>query len=127
METEVIRRVLIIEDNADSAETIKMLLELQTHTVEVASDGKSGVAFALTFKPDVIICDIGLPGEMDGLEVAETLRKNSEFDSIFLIALSGYGQREDIERSKKAGFDEHLIKPADFDKLLSLVKTKGLV
>lgn len=126
METEVIRRVLIIEDNADSAETIKMLLELQTHTVEIASDGKSGVAFALTFKPDVIICDIGLPGEMDGLEVAETLRKNSEFDSIFLIALSGYGQREDIERSKKAGFDEHLIKPADFDKLLNLVKTKKI-
>ena len=121
MNTKLSHRILIIEDNADSAESLKMLLEINDHDVEVASDGESGLRMALDFEPQVIVCDIGLPGELDGLEVAKLLRQNEKMQSVYMIALSGYGQAEDVKAARRAGFNQHLVKPADFDKLIGMV------
>jgi two-component system, sensor histidine kinase len=107
------KRVLVIEDNVDSAESMRMLLELAGHELEIALDGSEGVASAAKFQPDVVICDIGLPGSMDGYAVAGALRSKTELNRTFLIALTGYGQLEDQQRAKRAGFDVHLTKPVD--------------
>lgn len=115
------RRILIIEDNIDSAESLRLLLTLDNHSVEVAHDGQSGLTKAKTFTPEIIICDIGLPGTLDGYQVAEKLRADENFNDVFLIALSGYGQAEDLEQSQHIGFNRHLTKPADFDVLLGLI------
>jgi two-component system CheB/CheR fusion protein len=114
------RRILVIEDNIDSAKTTQMLLELQGHQVQVAYGGLHGIETAQTFKPEVIILDIGLPG-MDGYEVARRLRKLPGTEKILLIALSGYGQADDIQKSTEAGFDHHLVKPADTNQLQALI------
>jgi two-component system CheB/CheR fusion protein len=114
------KRILVIEDNADASMTTKMLLELQGHTVQTAVDGLSGIKTAQTFKPEVILLDIGLPGT-DGYEVARCLRKLPETEKTLLIALSGYGQTEDRRRSKEAGCDHHLVKPVDAVKLRALI------
>ena len=116
----LMKRILVIEDNADASMTTKMLLELQGHTVQTAVDGLSGIKAAQTFKPEVILLDIGLPG-MDGYEVARRLRKLPETEKALLIALSGYGQAEDRRKSKEAGCDHHLVKPADAAKLRALI------
>ena len=120
--SETPRRILVIEDNFDSAETLKALLELQNHTLEIAYDGKSGIEKSLTFAPEIVICDIGLPDDFDGYKVAQTIRKNEKLQPVCLIALSGYGQKEDIQQSVASGFDFHLVKPADFDKLFKLIE-----
>lgn len=122
MNTKLSHRILIIEDNADSAESLKLLLEINDHDVEIAPDGESGLQRALEFEPQVIVCDIGLPGELDGLEVAKLLRRHEKMRSVYMIALSGYGQAEDVQAARQAGFNQHLIKPADFDKLIGLVE-----
>jgi CheY-like chemotaxis protein len=122
MKTKLSHRILIIEDNIDSAESLKMLLEINDHKVEIAADGESGLEKALEFEPQVIVCDIGLPGELDGLEVAKLLRRHEKMQSVYMIALSGYGQAEDISATHQAGFNQHLVKPADFDKLINLVE-----
>jgi two-component system CheB/CheR fusion protein len=114
------KRILLIEDNVDAAMTTKMLLELQGHTVQTAVDGPSGIGIAQQFQPEVILLDIGLPG-MDGYEVARRLRKLPETAKVPLIALSGYGQKEDRQKSKEAGFDHHLVKPADIEQLAALI------
>ena len=115
------RRVLVIEDNFDSAETLQTFLDIYGHQVSVAHSGKSGLATAEEFLPEVIICDIGLSGELDGFDVARAVRRLEQLKSVFLIALSGYGQPEDKEKSQRAGFDLHLVKPTDFDALLELL------
>ncbi len=115
------QRVLIIEDDADSAESLKMLLELNACAVETASDGESGLAAARSFKPQIIICDIGLPGKINGLEIAQIIKQDDSLHPVHLIALSGYGQTEDIKKTQNAGFHHHLVKPADFDKLINLI------
>jgi two-component system, chemotaxis family, CheB/CheR fusion protein len=120
-DSEKSRRILIIEDNFDSAETLKALLEMQSHTLEVAYDGKSGIEKSSTFTPEVIICDIGLPGDLDGYDVAKIIRENERLKPITLIALSGYGQKEDVQKAIESGFDFHLVKPPDFDKLFRLI------
>jgi len=107
------KRVLVIEDNVDSAESMRMLLELAGHELEIALDGSEGLVSAAKFQPDVVICDIGLPGKMDGYAVAGALRSKTELNRTFLIALTGYGQLEDQQRAKRAGFDVHLTKPVD--------------
>lgn len=122
MKTKLSHRILIIEDNADSAESLKMLLEINNHNVEISADGESGVQKAFEFEPQVIVCDIGLPGKLDGLEVAKLLRQNKKTQSVYMIALSGYGQAEDVQATRQAGFNHHLVKPADFDKLIGLVE-----
>jgi CheY-like chemotaxis protein len=106
------RRVLVIEDNVDAAETLKEALELNDHRVEVAFTGPEGLEKARTFKPDVVLCDIGLPG-LNGFEVARAIRGDPELGSITLVALSGYALPEDIDRAKAAGFDLHVPKPPD--------------
>ena len=106
------QRVLIIEDNCDSAATLRALLECYGHDVETAHSGPAGVKTARVFRPDVVLCDLGLP-EMDGFQVAGVLRRDPITASSRLIAVSGYGQEEDRRRSKEAGFDLHLTKPVD--------------
>jgi two-component system, chemotaxis family, CheB/CheR fusion protein len=90
------------------------------HTVETAHSGKDGIQTARRFCPDVVLCDIGLPG-MDGYAVAQAMRQEPEFHDIFMIAITGYGQREDERRSIKAGFDVHLTKPVDLKTLQNLL------
>ena len=102
--------VLLVEDNADAAESTKLVLELMGHIVTHASDGNEAITLARRLHPDVVLCDIGLPG-MSGYEVAAKLRQESK--DCRLIALTGYGQQEDHHRAKGAGFDLHLTKPVD--------------
>ena len=120
--TGVSRRILVIEDNLDSAETLQTFLDIYGHQVAVAYSGQSGLETAARLLPEVIICDIGLSGELDGFDVAAGVRNHELLKSVFLIALSGYGQQEDKAKSKSAGFDHHLVKPTDFDALLELLK-----
>jgi CheY-like chemotaxis protein len=117
-------RVLVVEDNKDAAESLQMLLETYGYQVEVAHTGPEGVRAAESHRPDVIICDIGLPG-MDGYRVAEALRGNPLTAAVRLIALTGYGQEEDRRRAKEAGFDEHLTKPADPVALEAVIAATG--
>ncbi len=107
------RRVLIVEDNADAAESLQMLLELSGFEVTTAADGMSGLETTRRFHPDVVLCDIGLPGGLDGYGVARELRADSTLHSVRLIALTGYGQAEDQRRAYAEGFDLHLTKPVD--------------
>jgi CheY-like chemotaxis protein/two-component sensor histidine kinase len=109
-------RVLVIEDNVDSAQCLKMVLEMNKHVVEVAYSGSAGIEKAHAFRPDVVLCDIGLPG-MNGFEVARSMRGDPDLHAVPLIALSGYARAEDIEKAMAAGFDVHLAKPPDFEVL----------
>jgi signal transduction histidine kinase/DNA-binding response OmpR family regulator len=115
------RRVLVIEDNPDSAESMRMLLALSGHQVEVAPTGVSGMERAREFRPEVVLCDIGLPGGMDGYAVARAMRQDPELSSTYLIASTGYGQAEDQRRCREAGFDAHLTKPVDLAELQRLL------
>jgi signal transduction histidine kinase/CheY-like chemotaxis protein len=105
-------RILVVEDNLDSAESLRMFLELFGHGVTLAHTGPDGVAAARALRPDVVLCDIGLPG-MDGFAVAGTLRRHPDTAATRLIAVTGYGQEEDRRRALSAGFDIHLVKPVD--------------
>jgi PAS domain S-box-containing protein len=114
-------RVLVIEDNRDAAESLRMLLSLAGHQVAVAHAGQLGLDLARQTPPDIVLCDIGLPGGMDGYDVARALRKDLQLAAVQLIALSGYGQEEDQRRARQAGFDRHLTKPVDPVALLALL------
>ncbi|MBI5546490.1 MAG: PAS domain S-box protein [Deltaproteobacteria bacterium] len=114
------RRVLVIEDNVDAAESLREVLELGEHAVEVAYAGAAGIDKARTFRPDVVLCDIGLPG-MDGYQVARAIREDSELRKTALVALTGYAAPEDVAKSKEAGFDAHLAKPPKLEKLEELL------
>lgn len=109
-------RVLLIEDEEDAAKTMGMLLELLGHEVHLAHTGPQGVKKATAVKPTIIICDIGLPG-LDGFAVAERLRQSEITASIPLIALTGYGERDFVNRAKAAGFDYHITKPASIEEI----------
>jgi PAS domain S-box-containing protein len=113
-------RVLIVDDNVDAAAALEMLLQESGHRVRVAHTGPAGMAVALEFRPDVMLLDIGLP-EMDGWEVAKRIRREPTFHGITLVAMTGYGQRTDQQRSQKAGFDHHLIKPVKVGNLRQLL------
>ena len=120
-------RILVIEDCVDAAESMEMLLHLMGHDVEKAYDGPVGVEIAKRYLPEIVICDIGLPGPMDGYAVAEVLRHDFPRGSAFMIALTGYGQLEDQRRSHEAGFDFHVTKPADpkeLEKLLASLSSQ---
>ncbi len=112
--------ILVIEDNVDAAETIAEVLRMEGHRVHIATDGLSGITRARELKPEVVVCDIGLP-DVDGYEVARELRKDAALRSTRLIALSGYAQPEDRERAREAGFEAHLGKPAPLDELNEIV------
>jgi len=114
------RRVLIVEDHPDGREMLRLLLELHGHIVEAAADGREGVAKALAWAPEVAILDIGLP-VLDGFEVARRVRA-ALGRGVLLIALSGYDLPEYVRRAFEAGFDHHLVKPADTGRLLRLLQ-----
>jgi PAS domain S-box-containing protein len=113
-------KVLVVEDHRDAADSLRILLEMSGYQVTVAYTGPDGVRAAEEHRPDVVVCDIGLPG-MDGYRVARALRENPATATTRLIALTGYGQDEDRRRAREAGFDEHLTKPADPAALESLL------
>jgi PAS domain S-box-containing protein len=115
------RRVLLVEDNLDGAETLAILLRLWGHDVRLAHDGSSALAAAREFRPEVVLLDIGLPHGMNGFEVAQRLRQEPESAHVLLVALTGYGQAEDRQRSRAAGFDLHLVKPVDVNALQELL------
>jgi PAS domain S-box-containing protein len=119
-------RVLIVEDNRDAAESLRMLLELTGHEVAVAHTGQAGLETARGFRPDVVLCDIGLPGGMDGYAVVRALRADPELYGVTAIALSGYGQEEDQRKARQAGFDHHLTKPASPEEIERLLRIKGV-
>jgi DNA-binding response OmpR family regulator len=115
------RRVLVVEDNEDACEMLSILLTQNGHQVQVAHDGPSGLRAALTFRPDIGLLDLGLPG-FDGYALAQKIRAHDAGKGIYLVALTGYGQSEDRVRTKKAGFDDHLVKPLDVNQLALLLQ-----
>lgn len=118
------RRVLIIEDNLDAATSLRFVLELDQHQVEVAVDGHEGIARARQFNPDVVLCDIGLP-DMDGYEVVRAFRGDNALAHTFIVALSGYALPEDRTRAAQAGFDGHLAKPVAIESIEELIASSG--
>ena len=116
------RRVLVIEDAADVAAAMRLVLEMDGHQVTVAHNGPDGVVAALALRPEVVLCDIGLPG-MDGYAVARTMRADPALRDAFLVALSGYTQSADIVCARAAGFDEHIAKPPSIDKVRRILDT----
>ena len=106
------RRILVVDDNRDSAESMAVLLRLQGHETETAFHGNDVLPTARKFRPHLILLDIGLPG-MDGYEVARLIREDGEIGQVRLAAMSGYGRDEDRARSADVGFDHHFIKPVD--------------
>ncbi len=117
-----VRKVLIVDDNVDAAEMMAMLLSSYGHEVQTAGDAESTLRIANEFVPDVILLDIGLPGT-DGYTVGRILRRDPRFHTTMLIALTGYGSARDRERSMEAGFDHHVVKPAQVDQLLAMIGT----
>jgi signal transduction histidine kinase/CheY-like chemotaxis protein len=115
------RRVLVVDDNVDSAETLALLLRLGGHQVETAYSGRTALESARLNRPEIVMLDIGMPG-MDGLEVARRLRDELGLKDVVLVAMTGYGQDEDRRRSQIAGFNSHLVKPVDLDRLNNLLK-----
>jgi CheY-like chemotaxis protein len=119
------RRILVVDDNVDAAVSLARLLgRLYGQEVRVAHDGHSALAVAGEFRPEVVLLDIGLP-EMDGNEVARRLRERPEFEETLIVALTGWGQEADMERSRSAGFDHHLVKPASPEAILELLTKAG--
>jgi CheY-like chemotaxis protein len=104
-----------------------MVMSLSGHQVAVAYDGTRGLEIAREFAPDVVLCDIGLPGKLDGYAVAQAMRRDFDFSSVFLIATTGYGQEQDRRKSRSAGFDAHLTKPVDpaeLQRVLAMVSSR---
>jgi CheY-like chemotaxis protein/two-component sensor histidine kinase len=105
-------RVLVVDDNADLVDMLALTVEASGHEVRTALDGRTGVLAAISFRPDVVLLDLGLP-VMTGLDVARELRRRPELAGIRLVALTGWGQAEDRRRTREAGFDRHLTKPTE--------------
>ena len=116
------RRVLIIEDNVDAASSLREVLELDAHQVAVTHDGPAALAMASDFHPEVVLCDIGLPG-MNGYEVARAFRADEALKRTFLVALSGYALPEDLQHTAEAGFERHLAKPLGLQALQDLLSS----
>ena len=113
-------RVLVVDDNVDAAQMLGMLLCASGHDIRLAHDGQTALEAALDFQPNVVLLDIGLP-RMDGYEVAKKMRQRTVLKNVVLIALTGYGQESDRQRSQTAGFDHHLVKPTHFGKLQQIL------
>jgi CheY-like chemotaxis protein len=118
------QKVLVVDDNADAADSLAILLRMAGCQVEVAYDGSETLELASSFKPDVVLLDIGLPG-MDGYEVARKLREMPEMKEIVLVAVTGYGRDDDRIRTRDAGFQFHLTKPINHQSLRSLLANAG--
>jgi CheY-like chemotaxis protein len=118
--------VLVIDDNVDAADSLRDVLELEGHQVEVAYSGRDGLDKARRYQPEVVLCDIGLP-DMDGYDVARAFRSDPDqaLRSAYLVALTGYALPEDLARATAGGFDEHLAKPPDIAKLERILARYG--
>jgi two-component system CheB/CheR fusion protein len=114
------RRVLVIEDNVDAATSLRQALALDGHLVETAYSGAEGLEKLRAVHPEIVLCDIGLPG-MSGYEVARSIRADVAFGKVVLVAVTGYSQPDEVARAKEAGFDEHITKPPSMDKLRELL------
>ena len=120
-------RVLVVDDNRDSADSLALLLRLAGHEVRTAYDGPGALEGARSYRPRVAFIDIGLP-RMDGCELARRLRELPGWGGAVLVALTGHGREEDRRRTREAGFDHHLLKPADPEELRRLLlAVPGLV
>ena len=117
-------QILVVDDNQDSACSMTLLLELQGHKVQVAHAGQAALRMAAESRPDVILLDIGMPG-MNGYEVARQLRAQAAFADTLLVAVTGYGRASDVKQTESAGFDHHLVKPIDYDKLQALLAARS--
>lgn len=120
--SEARRRVLVVDDNVDSAEMLFELLTAKRHDVRTAHSGADALTIVRDFTPEVVLLDIGLPG-MNGYDVARQIRQSDSGQQIFLVALTGFGQPADRERTAEAGFDAHVVKPVDPDAISLLVTT----
>jgi CheY-like chemotaxis protein len=118
------RRILIIEDNRDSADTLAYMLQAMGHETAVAYTGPDGLRSVIDWRPDVVLCDIGLPG-MIGYEIVRAIRQNPITQKVLLIAVTGYGSDFDKQLAKDAGFDFHFTKPVDVMQLLPLFEDAG--
>jgi CheY-like chemotaxis protein len=118
------RRVLVVDDNVDAAESMAALLSLLGHDIQTAHDGEQAVAAAQAFEPDLILMDIGMP-RRDGLEAARHIRKLSLSKRPLIAALTGWGQEADRKGSADAGIDRHLVKPVDLEAVQQLLETTG--
>jgi CheY-like chemotaxis protein/two-component sensor histidine kinase len=116
-------RILIVDDNHDAADTLGMLLNELGATVHVAHSGPDALRALEAFQPDAVLLDIGMPG-MDGYEVSRHVRTSPRYKDVLLIALTGWGQHDDRERTRRAGFDHHMVKPPDIDRLRSILVTR---
>jgi CheY-like chemotaxis protein len=114
-------RILVVDDNRDSAELLSALLEIAGHEVMTANSGPEAIDLALRRVPDVALLDIGMPG-MDGYEVAKRLHTSPPLQNMALVAISGYGQAEDRSKSREAGFKDYLVKPVDLETLQQVLK-----
>ena len=113
-------RILVVDDNDDAAQSLAMLLSLSGHEVLVENGGQAALQTAASFMPQAIFCDVGMPG-MSGHEFATRLRQDPRFADTLLVALTGWGSEDDKKRSRDAGFDEHLTKPASVDAVDALL------
>jgi DNA-binding response OmpR family regulator len=117
------RRILVVDDNADAADSLGMLLQVRGDEVRVAYDGLEALELAGDFNPEVVLLDIGMP-KVSGYDVARRLRE-ARGDTVFIIAISGWGQESDRKRARESGFDHHFTKPVDFDALLALIDSES--
>jgi PAS domain S-box-containing protein len=115
------QRILVVEDNEDAADSLRLVLEMLGHAVALARSGAEGVEVAARFRPDVVLSDIGLEGGMSGYDVARALRASPDLRRARLVAVTGYGQADDRRRALEAGFDEHIVKPFDVEALCRLI------
>ena len=116
------KRILVVDDNRDAADSLAMLLRTLGAEVQVAYDGLEGLKAFQAHEPAVVLLDIGMPG-MDGYEVVRRLRDRSKGKHVPIVALSGWGQEDDRRRAREAGFDHHLVKPANIDALQGLLSS----
>jgi CheY-like chemotaxis protein len=115
------RRILLVDDNQDAAQALRLLLEADGHEVRVAADGASGLELARTYRPEVVLLDIGLP-KMDGYELARRIRADAALQGTVLVAVTGYGQMHDRARASASGFHHHLVKPVEYRDLQEVLR-----
>jgi DNA-binding response OmpR family regulator len=114
------RRVLVVDDNEDAADSLAMLLSVRGDAVRTAYDGEQALEAEHDFRPGIVLLDIGLP-KLSGYEVARRIRAERGSD-VLIVAITGWGQAEDRDRARDAGFDHHFTKPVDFDRLIALIE-----
>ncbi len=120
------QRILVVDDNVDSARMLELLLKSKGHEVVKATSGTEGLAKFHEFKPDIALLDIGIP-DMDGYEICRAIRASPHGKNVYVVAQTGWGQDEHLRRSREAGFDKHLVKPIMPATLWSLIEAQASV